>query len=418
MSLKAQHLRNRLEPFDAVLARTGKISDILAQLIRYNAISKAEFDKVQQTSRGKNVTETRNVRWPEETPCNSTNPFNNLPSSILDHVLSLLQSKENVIDSAKNLLLLSLTDRFFKQTIDEKIFVPHAASWTSAAKQRPNAASDARNSTCQHPYVLNRLAGATGCMKCPTAPLTRKVYWQYNMRVCRDCLIRYTIAEQSVVHDYNLTEDDLKDVGRRIVNIYRPGYLSFDCAFFWYDDITKLVTKKYNVSSLDEYLQQKRERQLQKLRDIEAKAQEWTRLMNAKYPTMIQNLAEDLREYAPDNWTVDRRTTDILPEEQERLERECKRRKSEYDRRIRLINAKTKKGDRWLIGVITKLQGVESRVRCPWCTINLKGARWPDHLRENHEREWDRLNSQRSQGRISVLLLVHGGKVYLGMTSI
>ncbi|KAL0041135.1 hypothetical protein WJX77_005966 [Trebouxia sp. C0004] len=71
-------------------------------------------------------------------------------------------------------------------------------SFTSAAEEQtanPTSSIKARDKLL--------LAGLNGCLLCGVKSI-RKVYWEFSIRCCRDCLIEHSLAENTLKHTFKL----------------------------------------------------------------------------------------------------------------------------------------------------------------------------------------------------------------------
>ena len=98
-----------------------------------------------------------------------------------------------------------------------------------------------------------RLYGCIGCELCKK-PRVRKVYLDYGVRCCKDCLYANTINDYRL-DDYLIQKHVVQRCRYRIATIYNPySYIhEYTTKFYWKPDVVKAIKSKYNVASLEEY---------------------------------------------------------------------------------------------------------------------------------------------------------------------
>lgn len=80
------------------------------------------------------------------------------------------------------------------------------AAWASAKRKRPAAATEEQKAIPALSIKARdklRLAGFNGCMLCGAKSI-RKVYWEFSIRCCKDCLIEHSLAENTLKHTFKL----------------------------------------------------------------------------------------------------------------------------------------------------------------------------------------------------------------------
>jgi hypothetical protein len=256
--LSVPQLRAILADHDKVVSKRGNLPDLLIQAAQLDLITRAQFDATKATRAS-----CKTLEWPSKSmlpPEVDTNPFSRLPELLVRQILSYVDS-DTVPPRERFVTMFGLQacDRWFRDAVRAIVFEPAKVTWKKVVQTRPAVARDSQKN-CKgirrHPYVLNVLAGKLGCMVC-NDPLVRKVYWEYNVRCCQYCLFQNTIAGHYLEHDYEFGPNEMRALQKRTVELYRTGYNSFNCDFYWRPDAIMLVRQRYGVDSLAEFKQMK-----------------------------------------------------------------------------------------------------------------------------------------------------------------
>ncbi len=197
--------------------------------------------------------------------------FDTLPQEVVDVIVrKLFDTHRSKLDNPKKKLffVLEATNKSFQQAIiNNRIYekMCEKKEWKYV----------------EYRYKYNRkefieLYGITGCEICKKTT-TRKVYEQYDCRICQKCLYENTVSELDLE---NIGVEDLSVFSRarrRRAEIYNPneeGYeKSCSVMFYWKPDINKICQRVYgrdltelpemfrninyenNMKLLEEYLQ-------------------------------------------------------------------------------------------------------------------------------------------------------------------
>lgn len=91
-----------------------------------------------------------------------------------------------------------------------------------------------------------------GCQHCGKARI-RKVYTEYGVRYCTDCLYNHTISDYKLKKEYNIDRPDLlKNVRQNTVEMYHRKLGSYFATFYWTADVIKIIKDHFDCS-LEEY---------------------------------------------------------------------------------------------------------------------------------------------------------------------
>ena len=83
-----------------------------------------------------------------------------------------------------------------------------------------------------------RLAGFTGCMLCNKKNI-RKVWWQFKIRSCTECLYERTIGEWEF--EDKIPKDTYKDLPYTTKQMYNKYYRNYTIKFYWKPKIEELL---------------------------------------------------------------------------------------------------------------------------------------------------------------------------------
>ncbi|DBA77893.1 TPA: hypothetical protein ACH3X2_008320 [Trebouxia sp. C0005] len=156
------------------------------------------------------------------------------------------------------------------------------AAWASAKRMRPAAATEEQKANPALSFKTRdklRLAGFNGCMLCGAKSI-RKVYWEFSIRCCKDCLIEHSLAENTLKHTFKLQLSTFQHLPHREVQMYKPHAGSFTFNTYWKPHLLPILQEEYGVQSFEEYTQhQKQQEQVKetKRQDRKDLLQEWCR---------------------------------------------------------------------------------------------------------------------------------------------
>lgn len=97
------------------------------------------------------------------------------------------------------------------------------AAWACAKRKRPAAATEEQKANPALSIKTRdklRLAGFNGCMLCG-AKSVRKVYWEFSIRCCKDCLTEHSLAENTLKHTFHLQPSTFQHLPHREVQMYK-----------------------------------------------------------------------------------------------------------------------------------------------------------------------------------------------------
>jgi len=156
------------------------------------------------------------------------------------------------------------------------------AAWASAKRKRPAAATEEQKANPALSIKTRdklRLAGFNGCMLCGAKSI-RKVYWEFSIRCCKDCLIAHSLAENTLKHTFKLQPSTFQHLPKREVQMYKPHAGSFTFNTYWKPHLLPILQEEHGVQSFEEYTrreQQHEQDEETKRRDRKDLLQEWCR---------------------------------------------------------------------------------------------------------------------------------------------
>ncbi len=123
-------------------------------------------------------------------------------------------------------------------------YIEQRIDWYSLWKQtaRDAAITEYEKALNKTDYKnIIRLTHTTGCMYCGKKRI-RKVWWEFNVRSCQECIYSRTIGEWEFEHKLSKPlYEHLPHNTRQMYN--RSGYYTIH--FYWKDTIHKLITQHY-----------------------------------------------------------------------------------------------------------------------------------------------------------------------------
>ena len=156
------------------------------------------------------------------------------------------------------------------------------AAWASAKRKRPAAASEEQKANPALSIKTRdklRLAGFNGCMLCGAKSI-RKVYWEFSIRCCKDCLIEHSLAENTLKHTFKLQPSTFQHLPHREVQMYKPHAGSFTFKTYWKPHLLPILQEEHGVQSFEEYTRREQQQEQDKettRQDRKDLLQEWCR---------------------------------------------------------------------------------------------------------------------------------------------
>jgi len=133
------------------------------------------------------------------------------------------------------------------------------AAWASAKRKRPAAAAEEQKANPALSFKTKdklRLAGFNGCMLCGAKSI-RKVYWEFSIRCCKDCLIEHSLAENTLKHTFKLQPSTFQHLPHRELQMYKPHAGSFTFKTYW----KPILQEEHGVQSFEEYTQRQQQQE-------------------------------------------------------------------------------------------------------------------------------------------------------------
>ena len=173
--------------------------------------------------------------------------FDCLPYPIISQILQHLVHPRNV----KLLHILEATNRTFKDIITQDDI--YAKCWDQMSK---DLKLDIMQTHQLSTKKCLQLYGRVGCELCGK-PRIKKVYHEYDVRCCTDCLHNHTISDYHLKDKYKLRNMTfLKSARQRLVNMYNPyayrSFRTYDTTFYWKPDVDRLMLA-HHMCTLDQY---------------------------------------------------------------------------------------------------------------------------------------------------------------------
>ena len=193
--------------------------------------------------------------------------FRDLPHALLDKIFQALP--DVCAAHPQTLLNLACVDKWFAAQLNQpSADVLWDAAWSNAKLKRPAAAAEEQKADTAlsfKPRDLLRLAGFNGCMLCG-AKAIRKVYWEFSIRCCKDCLLEHSLAEKHIKQKYALEPSSFQHLPHRQVQLYHAG--SFTIRTYWKAHLLPVLQQQHGVQSFEEYTQrQDHERQIKEAKE-------------------------------------------------------------------------------------------------------------------------------------------------------
>lgn len=156
------------------------------------------------------------------------------------------------------------------------------AAWASAKGKRPAAATEewkANPALSIKTRDKLRLAGFSGCMLCGAKSIG-KVYWEFSIRCCKDCLIEHSMAENTVEHTFKLQPSTFQHLPYREVQMIMSRAGTFTFNTYWKPHLLPILQEEHGVQSFEEYIQREQQQEQDKetkRQDRKDLLQEWCR---------------------------------------------------------------------------------------------------------------------------------------------
>ena len=184
--------------------------------------------------------------------------FFDLPEPLADAILKAVP--DACASHPQTLLSLACASTWFAAKLKQPSANPlWSAAWSAAKRKRLAAAAEEQK--IAYPMAVSprdklRLAGFVGCLLCG-AKAIRKVYWEFNTRCCKSCLIQHSIAEYYLKENYGLDPSSFQHLPNREVDLYRPHVRSFTMTTYWKDHLLPVLQQTgYHVQSFAEFEEQ------------------------------------------------------------------------------------------------------------------------------------------------------------------
>ena len=164
----------------------------------------------------------------------NTTSFDLLPCSIVSHIFKY-------INNVKLFHVLEATNKTFKDIIHQDDI--YSKCWEQVSKDTPTNLSIKK---CLELYCN------TGCQHCGKSRI-RKVYVEYGVRYCTDCLYDHTISDYKLKKEYEIGSlDILKNARQNTTEMYHRKLGNYTATFYWTADVVELVRTHFNCT-LEEY---------------------------------------------------------------------------------------------------------------------------------------------------------------------
>lgn len=201
--------------------------------------------------------------------------FRCIPEALQEKVLAAVSNSAH----PEALLQLACVNKTFAALLRQpSADVWWEAAWASAKRKRPAAAAEEQKANLALSFKTKdklRLAGFNGCMLCGAKSI-RKVYWEFSIRCCKDCLIEHSLAENTLKHTFKLQPSTFQHLPHRELQMYKPHAGSFTFKTYW----KPILQEEHGVQSFEEYTQrQQQQEQIKetKRQDRKDLLQEWCR---------------------------------------------------------------------------------------------------------------------------------------------
>ncbi len=197
--------------------------------------------------------------------------FRCIPEALQEKVLAAVSNSAH----PEALLQLACVNKTFAALLRQpSADVWWEAAWASAKRKRPAAAAEEQKANLALSFKTKDklwLAGFNGCMLCGAKSI-RKVYWEFSIRCCKDCLIEHSLAENTLKHTFKLQPSTFQHLPHREVQMYKPHAGSFTFKTYWKPHLLPILQEEHGVQSFEQYTQrQQQQERSKKLSDRIAK---------------------------------------------------------------------------------------------------------------------------------------------------
>ncbi|KAL3136255.1 hypothetical protein ABBQ32_007264 [Trebouxia sp. C0010 RCD-2024] len=282
----------------------------------------------------------------------------------------------------ETLLSLACSNKWFASKLSQpSADVLWSRAWSVAKLKRPAAAAEEQKinlAMTVMPRDKLRLAGFVGCMLCGAKSI-RKVYWEFNVRCCKDCLIKHSVAEYYLKEEYSLDPKSFQHLPSRQVELYHPRKGAFTMRTYWKDHLLPVLREERNVQSFEEFVEQKK---AEKQQEMDRKNQEG-QVKDAK--------RTERREQLQEWWKEDGVNLDIAGKCSQTYKRNCNlamplKRKA-YNRLVPIIKTEIEEEKRQILHrQLLQEQAVEAE--------RLKEQRRTENKRKSDE-QWSMARQQK-----------------------
>ncbi|KAL3152928.1 hypothetical protein ABBQ38_012231 [Trebouxia sp. C0009 RCD-2024] len=268
--------------------------------------------------------------------------FHELPEPLALKILC--EFKQVCASHPETLLSLACSNKWFASKLSEpSADVLWNRAWSAAKLRRPAAAAEEQKispAMTVMPRDKLRLAGFVGCMLCGAKSI-RKVYWEFSVRCCKDCLIQHSVAEYILKEEYGLDPKSFQHLPSREVELYHPRKGAFTMKTYWKDHLLPVLQQEHNVQSFEEFVEQK---ESGKKQEMDRKNQE-EQVKDAKRTERREQLQEWCKEDGVD--------LDIAGKCSQTYKRNCNlamplKRKA-YERLLPIIKTELEEGQRQIL---------------------------------------------------------------------
>jgi hypothetical protein len=153
-----------------------------------------------------------------------------LISSIAKHtVRANIKSPNN---AAKALVNLAMSNKTFYNLIDDNIW---NIAWNTYKELHDT--NNGNNTMQSKDKIL--LYALTGCQFCK-APRIRKVYEEFGVRCCKECLYERTISDYRLKTDFGINLNQLSNLPFTTADLYSRYNGSYSLDFYWIEDVEKM----------------------------------------------------------------------------------------------------------------------------------------------------------------------------------
>lgn len=169
-------------------------------------------------------------------------------------------------NAIKTLLRLESTSKDLNKIIKDEIW---KTAWDTFSETNDDLKEITKDST--NPKECLLLHSLTGCQFCQI-PRIRKIYTEFQVRCCKDCLYKKTISDYRLGNDYFVNISKVQDLPSITRELWNRQVGSYILNFYWIDQVEEKIGM-----SLQEYHRLEKEK-----RDIIAREREEARIIQEK----------------------------------------------------------------------------------------------------------------------------------------